>query len=71
MTMTTVDPKTLAGEARPTLGGTVSDALTMTWRNLVRLTRNPELMVFSTVQPVIFVLMFRYVFGGAIRIPGV
>jgi len=34
--------------------------------------RNPELLVFSTIQPVIFVLMFRYVFGGAIRagVPG-
>ena len=46
------------------------DALTMTWRNLLRLTRNPELIVFSTVQPIIFVLMFVYVFGGAIKIPG-
>jgi ABC-2 type transport system permease protein/oleandomycin transport system permease protein len=33
--------------------------------------RVPEVIVFSTIQPVIFVLMFRYVFGGAIRIPGV
>ena len=71
MTMTTVDSATLAREARPRLGSVVADALTMTWRNLLRLTRNPELMVFSTVQPVIFVLMFRYVFGGAIKIPGV
>jgi ABC transporter DrrB family efflux protein len=37
----------------------------------VTLRRLPQLLVFSTVQPVIFVLMFRYVFGGAIRIPGV
>ena len=71
MASTTIDPATLAREARPKLGGVVSDALTMTWRNLLRLTRNPELMVFSTVQPIIFVLMFRYVFGGAIHIPGV
>src|SRR5205807_9128575 len=31
----------------------------------------PQLLVFSSIQPVIFVLMFRYVFGGAIKIPGV
>ena len=50
----------------------VSDAVTIAWRNLLNIRRNPQLMVFSTVQPVIFVLMFRYVFGGAIRgVPGV
>jgi len=49
----------------------VRDALTVTWRNLVSMTRTPQVLVFSTIQPIIFVLMFRYVFGGAIRIPGV
>ncbi len=44
----------------------VSDALTMAWRNLLNIRRNPQLLVFATIQPVIFVLMFRYVFGGAI-----
>ncbi len=70
MTMTSVDPAQLARESRKHVGDVVRDALTMTWRNLLRLTRNPELMVFSTVQPVIFVLMFVYVFGGAIVVPG-
>lgn len=67
---TTVDPAMLRREARVQPGDVVRDALTMTWRNLLRLTRNPELIVFSTVQPIIFVLMFVYVFGGAIKIPG-
>jgi ABC-2 type transport system permease protein/oleandomycin transport system permease protein len=41
-------------------------------RNLIALRRVPQLLVFSTIQPVIFVLMFRYVFGGAVRSePGV
>jgi ABC transporter DrrB family efflux protein len=44
----------------------VGDALTMAWRNLLNIRRNPQLLVFATIQPVIFVLMFRYVFGGAI-----
>jgi ABC-2 type transport system permease protein/oleandomycin transport system permease protein len=44
--------------------------MTIVWRNLVGLARTPQLLVFSTIQPVIFVLMFRYVFGGAIKIPG-
>jgi ABC transporter DrrB family efflux protein len=48
----------------------VRDTLAMTGRNLTTIKRVPQLLVFSIVQPVIFVLMFRYVFGGAINIPG-
>jgi ABC-2 type transport system permease protein/oleandomycin transport system permease protein len=40
--------------------------LTIAWRNLLNIRRNPQLLVFATIQPVIFVIMFRYVFGGAI-----
>ena len=43
----------------------------MTRRNLMRYTRLPQLLVFSTIQPVMFVLLFAYVFGGAIQTPGV
>jgi ABC transporter DrrB family efflux protein len=39
-------------------------------RNLVRLPRAPELLLAFTVQPIMFVLLFRYVFGGAIKTPG-
>ena len=49
----------------------ISDAITMTWRNLKAMSRNPQVILFSTFQPVIFVLTFRYVFGGSIRVPGV
>ena len=48
----------------------VSDALTVTRRNLVTYTRLPQLLVFSTIQPVMFVLLFAYVFGGAIQTQG-
>jgi ABC-2 type transport system permease protein len=47
------------------------DARTMTWRNLRAMTRVPEVIVFSTIQPIIFVLTFRYVFGGAVNTGGV
>ena len=47
----------------------VNDALAMTRRNLLRYVRVPNLLVFSTIQPVMFVLLFTYVFGGAVRIP--
>jgi ABC-2 type transport system permease protein/oleandomycin transport system permease protein len=49
----------------------VSDALAVAHRNIISLYRVPTTLVFSTIQPVIFVLMFRYVFGGAIHVPGV
>ena len=50
--------------------GAVKDTLAIAWRNLIAYRRVPQLLVFSTIQPVIFVVMFRYVFGGAIKVPG-
>ena len=49
---------------------TLSDVWVMTQRNLLRYLRVPQLLVFSTIQPVMFVLLFTYVFGGAIQTPG-
>jgi ABC transporter DrrB family efflux protein len=48
----------------------ISDTLVIAERNLVRLPRAPDLLLAFTVQPVMFVLLFRYVFGGAIRTTG-
>ena len=48
----------------------VSDTLVIAERNLVRLPRAPDLLLAFTVQPVMFVLLFVYVFGGAISTPG-
>jgi ABC-2 type transport system permease protein/oleandomycin transport system permease protein len=50
----------------------VSDTLTITRRNLLVWMRVPAYIVFTVIQPVMFVLMFRYVFGGAIpvHVPG-
>ncbi|MEI8002164.1 MAG: ABC transporter permease [Actinomycetes bacterium] len=52
-------------------GHVVSDTYAVTARNLIAYRRVPELLVFSTIQPVLFVFLFRYVFGGAINVPGV
>ena len=49
----------------------VADAATITWRNLIRLRRIPDAIFFSSIQPIMFVLLFRYCFGGAIKIPQV
>jgi ABC transporter DrrB family efflux protein len=51
------------------IGWAVKDALAVAGRNLIAYRRIPQLLVFSTIQPVIFVIMFRYVFGGAIKVP--
>src|SRR5689334_24837442 len=48
----------------------VSDTLVIAERNLIRLPRAPDLLLAFTVQPVMFVLLFVYVFGGAIATPG-
>jgi len=58
--------ETVAGRARWAL----ADTLTITKRNLLAVTRIPEALFFSTVQPIMFVLLFRFVFGGAITTPG-
>ncbi len=45
----------------------IKDSLVITKRQLLQLARVPEVLIFSTVQPVMFVLLFRYVFGGSIE----
>jgi ABC-2 type transport system permease protein/oleandomycin transport system permease protein len=47
----------------------VTDTLTITRRNLLVWLRVPAYIMFTVIQPVMFVLLFRYVFGGAIRVP--
>ncbi|HUF58281.1 MAG TPA: ABC transporter permease [Actinomycetota bacterium] len=61
---------TVTSVERPMVVRALRDTLAITWRNLIGYRRVPQLLVFSTVQPVIFVLLFRYVFGGAIDVPG-
>jgi ABC-2 type transport system permease protein len=52
------------------LAMSVSDTLVLARRNLMRIQRQPDLLVGYTIQPVMFVLLFVYVFGGAIQTPG-
>lgn len=74
--MTSLSPPTTPTAAPLTESGNklrwaVADTLTIAGRNLRTIVRLPQLLVFSTIQPVIFVLLFRYAFGGAIATPGV
>ncbi len=74
--MTTVaTPRTAPSSAPPasrlSLRWVVSDIVAVAGRNLRRMRRTPELLFFSAIQPIMFVLLFRYVFGGAIKVPNI
>jgi ABC transporter DrrB family efflux protein len=69
MTAITVTPPPAArqaGRAR----WFINDVAVLTWRSLARIIREPESLMDVTLQPVVFVLLFAYVFGGAITLPG-
>ena len=52
------------------MNGALTDSLIVTWRNLKRIPRIPELAIFAVLQSIMFVLLFAVVFGGAIVLPG-
>ncbi|MER6599954.1 ABC transporter [Streptomyces sp. CS149] len=64
------DAPTLA--PRPSGGVTqsVKDSLVVARRNLIRMARIPEMVIFGLIQPIMFVVLFTYVFGGSISIGG-
>ena len=53
-----------------TLTNAMSDGVVITKRNLIKLRRVPDVLVFSTLSPIMFVLLFGYVFGSAVDVPG-
>jgi ABC transporter DrrB family efflux protein len=55
---------------RPAIVWAFLDAMVLAKRSILATVRLPELIVFTAIQPVMFVLLFRYVFGGAIQVPG-
>ena len=63
-----VDPAVAVARARPhvTVLETVSQTLSMAWRALKKMRRNPEQFFDVTLQPLLFTAMFAYIFGGAI-----
>jgi ABC-2 type transport system permease protein len=58
------------GQDKGAIRQAVDDGLVIAWRNLKRVPRIPELAVFAILQSIMFVLLFAYVFGGAIPLPG-
>jgi ABC transporter DrrB family efflux protein len=72
--MTTAVDLSLAGADTERLAARVrwllSDIYTIVWRYIVAIRRQPETIFFSVIQPILLVLLFRYVFGGSIHIKG-
>ncbi|MDP5314333.1 ABC transporter permease [Streptomyces poriferorum] len=65
--------ETTAGRAPRSGGGvgqSVRDSLVIARRNLIRMSRIPEMILFGLIQPVMFVVLFSYVFGGSMVIGG-
>ena len=64
--MTTASAPPKAGRVAAPAPQTIKDILVITRRNLLRNVRLPQLIILSTIQPIMFLLLFTYVFGGAI-----
>ena len=67
---TITQPRSYVAPPRRSPLAALNDGFTVTGRNLIVYRRIPTLIVFTLIQPVVFVLLFRYVFGGAIKVPG-
>ncbi|GAA3492450.1 ABC transporter permease [Streptomyces cremeus] len=62
--------KSLAPVPKGGLVQSVTDSLTIAKRNLIRMSRIPEMILFGIIQPVMFVVLFTYVFGGSMSVGG-
>ena len=58
------------GEFHASLATWLNDGWITTRRNLIKIKRVPDILVFTTLQPIMFVLLFTYVYAGVINIPG-
>ncbi|MEU6821662.1 ABC transporter permease [Streptomyces atriruber] len=68
--MSTVTDAVRAAGPRPAggIGQSVRDSLVVAKRNLIRMSRIPEMVIFGLIQPIMFVVLFSYVFGGSMMI---
>jgi ABC-2 type transport system permease protein len=73
--MTAASTATPVGRTAPRVGRSAlwiaTDSLTIAWRWMLAVVRNPQLLVVDTITPIMFVLLFAVVFGGAIQTPGI
>lgn len=64
--ISTYQPTTLSPARRPSLRATLDQSLAMAWRALLKMRRNPEQFFDVSLQPLLFTMMFTYIFGGAV-----
>ncbi|MFK0232396.1 ABC transporter permease [Streptomyces vinaceus] len=70
MSTTSPTPELAAPRPRGGIVQGVGDSLVIAKRNLIRMSRIPEMIIFGVIQPVMFVVLFSYVFGGSISVGG-
>lgn len=70
MTLTSTTPERAAPRPRGGIVQGINDSLVMAKRNLIRMSRIPEMVIFGLIQPIMFVVLFSYVFGGSMMIGG-
>ncbi|MFF8288138.1 ABC transporter permease [Streptomyces sp. NPDC016309] len=63
-------PRLAAPRPRGGIAQSVADSLVVARRNLIRMSRIPEMIIFGLIQPIMFVVLFSYVFGGSMNIGG-
>ncbi|WP_329207959.1 ABC transporter permease [Streptomyces sp. NBC_00683] len=68
MTATTETPELAPVSQRGGISQSVADSLVVARRNLIRMARIPEMVIFGLIQPIMFVVLFTYVFGGSIKV---
>lgn len=70
MSAVTDTVRTPAAGPRPAggIGQSARDSLVVAKRNLIRMSRIPEMIIFGLIQPIMFVVLFSYVFGGSMKI---
>lgn len=70
MTAVVETPQTMAPQPRGGVVQSINDSLVVAKRNLIRMMRIPEMIIFGLIQPIMFVVLFSYVFGGSVSIGG-
>ncbi|CAL9304597.1 MULTISPECIES: ABC transporter permease [unclassified Streptomyces] len=70
MTAATEAPRLAAPRPRGGVVQSLTDSLVIARRNLIRMSRIPEMVIFGLIQPIMFVVLFSYVFGGSMNIGG-
>ncbi|MFE6038203.1 ABC transporter permease [Streptomyces sp. NPDC056452] len=68
MTAITDTPELAPVNPRSGISQSVADSLVVARRNLIRMARIPEMVIFGLIQPIMFVVLFTYVFGGSIKV---